>query len=121
LIRPAPGALQVVVGPIADDVASEMRAAAGPLRAVPVVQAKAAPVSTLDVAPWFAALGGKGNVTAAGSASSRVWIDLVDADAIDEGGLKALGVRMVLRGPRGLQLIVGPLAPVLASGLSEAA
>ncbi len=121
LIRPAPGALQVVVGPIADDVASEMREAAGPLRAVAAQRTGTAVTPATDAAPWFAALGGKGNVTAAGSASSRVWIDLADPAAIDEAALKGLGARMVLHGPGGVQLIVGSLAPALASGLSEAA
>lgn len=132
LIRPAPGALQVVVGPIADDVASEMREAAGALREAAeaaAVQDKlaaaavaaAAAAAGLDAVPWLAALGGRGNVLAAGAASSRVWVDLADAAAIDEAALKRLGARMVLRGAGGVQLIVGPWAPELATGLSKAA
>lgn len=100
--------LQVVIGPEADLIASQMRAAAGTL-AQPTVDA--APVAAesanaIDVEPWLAALGGRDNVTAAGAAHSRVWLDLADADRTDEAALLKLGVRMVLRDGQGLQLLV---------------
>ena len=88
---------------------------------MPAAVAAAAAVVGLDAVPWLAALGGRGNVMAAGAASSRVWVDLGDAAAIDEAALKRLGARMVLRGASGVQLIVGSWAPELAIGLSKAA
>jgi PTS system N-acetylglucosamine-specific IIC component len=85
-VRPSPEALQVVLGPIADGVAMEMRQAAS----------QVAP-KTMDGAPWLAALGGRANVVEAGAASSRVWLRLLDPARVDEAGLTALGVRMIVR------------------------
>ena len=85
-VRPSPEALQVVLGPIADGVAMEMRAAATQLSP-----------RTMDAGPWLAALGGRANVIEAGAASSRVWLRVLDPARVDEAGLTALGVRMVVR------------------------
>src|SRR5205085_6359190 len=72
-VRPSPQGLQVVVGPIADAVAMEMRAAAGPLQS----PGAASPTdnkqtSSIDAGPWFDARGGRANLPESGSASSRV-------------------------------------------------
>jgi PTS system N-acetylglucosamine-specific IIC component len=117
-IRPSAEGLQVVLGPIADGVAMEMRAAAGALGAA-ASPAAVTPVQTaaVDPAPWLAALGGRGNVTAAGAASSRVWLTLTDPARIDEAALRALGVRMIARPAGGLQLILGAQAEAVAAGL----
>ena len=85
-VRPSPEALQVVLGPIADVVAMEMRNAATHI-----------PPKTLDATSWLAALGGRSNVIEAGAASSRVWLRLLDPARVDEAGLTALGVRMIVR------------------------
>jgi PTS system N-acetylglucosamine-specific IIC component len=121
-IRPSAQGLQVVLGPIADGVAAEMRLAAGPLAAAaPKVEEKAPTVRVVDAAPWLAALGGRGNVRAAGAASSRVWLDLGDAAHVDEPALRALGVRMIARTSiNGVQLIVGNDAGAVAAGLQAA-
>jgi N-acetylglucosamine PTS system EIICBA or EIICB component len=98
VIRPSAQGLQVVVGPIADSLAMEMRAAAGPLVATPdqpSTGTKAAPIG--DPAPWQAALGGRDNIRECGAASSRVWLRLGDVDRLDEKMLKRLGVRMIAR------------------------
>lgn len=109
-IRPSAEGLQVVLGPIADAVAMEMRAAA----ALPHAAA-------VDPGPWLAALGGPGNVTAAGAASSRIWLDLADPARVDEAALTKLGVRMIARPSSAtLQLIVEG-AEAIAAGLSAPA
>jgi PTS system N-acetylglucosamine-specific IIC component len=115
-VRPSAEGLQVVLGPIADGVAMEMRAAAGALGAAPV--AVAIPqIAAADPAPWLAALGGRGNVTASGAASSRVWLDLADPARIDEAALGELGVKMIARpSANGVQLIVDD-AEAIAAGL----
>ncbi len=100
--------LQVVIGPEADLIASQMRSAAGSLskplaEAAPVA---ARSVKAIDAEPWLAALGGRSNVSAAGAAHSRVWLDLADADRADEAALLRLGARMVLRDGQGLQLLI---------------
>jgi len=119
-VRPSAEGLQVVLGPIADGVAMEMRAAAGPLTGAPAVQAVLRHAATVDPAPWLAALGGRANVAAAGAASSRVWLDLADPARIDEAALGKLGVRMIARpAPGTLQLIVDEAEPV-AAGLQPA-
>lgn len=100
--------LQVVIGPEADLIATQMRAAAGSLSKLLAEAAPAAArsVKVIDAEPWLAALGGRSNVSAAGAAHSRVWLDLADADRADEAALLKLGARMVLRDGQGLQLLV---------------
>jgi N-acetylglucosamine PTS system EIICBA or EIICB component len=99
-VRPSAEGLQVVLGPIADGVAMEMRAAA----------------ATSDNSAWLAALGGRSNVTASGAASSRVWLDLADPSRIDEAALTSLGVRMIARpSANSLQLIVDNASGIAAS------
>jgi PTS system N-acetylglucosamine-specific IIC component len=120
-IRPSAQGLQVVLGPIADSVAMEMRAAAGPLSAAaPVVESQPT-VAAADPAPWLAALGGRDNVTASGVASSRLWVDLADPARADEAALRKLGVRMIARpSANALQLILGADAAAIAAGLQAA-
>ncbi len=121
-IRPTAQGLQVVLGPIADIVATEIRAAAH-APAAPAVTGTAAPVAVMaiDAAPWLAALGGSANITAAGAASSRLWIDTVESARIDEAALTSLGVRMIARpSARTLHLIVGNEAAAIAAGLQAA-
>ena len=117
LIRPSAQGLQVVLGPIADAVAMEMRAAAGPLSAAaPETAAPAAAMATVDPSPWLAALGGRDNVLEAGAASSRIWLRLGDPGKLDEVALPALGVRMVARpGGDAVHLIVPDAAPIAAA------
>jgi PTS system N-acetylglucosamine-specific IIC component len=120
-IRPSAQGLQVVLGPIADSVAMEMRAAAGPLSAaVPVAESRLT-VAAADPAPWLAALGGRDNVTASGAASSRLWVDLADPARADEAALRQLGVRMIARpSANALHLILGADAASVAAGLQAA-
>jgi PTS system N-acetylglucosamine-specific IIC component len=119
-IRPTAQGLQVVLGPIADAVAMEMRAAAGPL-AVATARSAPAVVAVADATPWLAALGGRGNVSAAGAASSRLWLDLVDPAQVDEAALATLGVRLIARpSPATLQLIMGNDATAIAAALQPA-
>ena len=96
-VRPSADGLQVVVGPIADAVAMEMRAAAGPLQAAKAESAIEASRKAPEPGPWLDALGGRDNVLESGSASSRVWLRVADASRVDEGKLSKLGVRMVAR------------------------
>lgn len=120
-IRPSAQGLQVVLGPIADSVAMEMRVAAGPLSvAAPAVEREPA-IAAADPAPWLAALGGRDNVTASGAASSRLWVDLADPACADEAALRQLGVRMIVRpSVNALQLILGANAASVAAGLQAA-
>jgi PTS system N-acetylglucosamine-specific IIC component len=120
-IRPSAQGLQVVLGPIADSVAMEMRAAAGPLSAAAPVAVSRPTVAAADPAPWLAALGGRDNIAASGAASSRLWVDLADPARADEAALRQLGVRMIARpSANALQLILGADAASVAAGLQAA-
>ena len=89
VVRPGGNALQVVLGPIADQVAGEIRAS---LRAGPVDA----------IGDWLAALGGAANVETVEHRSSRLILKLREPSAIDEAALTQLGARAVTRGNGGL-------------------
>jgi len=78
--------LQVVVGPVADQLAGEIRArlAGGDATAAPV-----------DREAWLAALGGAGNVTGVEPVAGRVLLTLKEASRIDADRLANLGARAV--------------------------
>jgi PTS system N-acetylglucosamine-specific IIC component len=96
LIRPSAEGLQVVLGPIADAVAMEMRTAAGPLSGPETkLQVEATATLAHDAGPWLEALGGRANLKEVGAAASRVWLHVQDPDQLNEPALSRLGVRMV--------------------------
>ena len=100
VLRASTNGLQVVLGPIADQVAGEIRL---------VVRAGAATpdVATLRSAKVRAALGGRDNVLQAESLAGRVALRTAHIAAINEAELAALGVRGVVRlGGDSLQLLV---------------
>ena len=114
-VRPSAEGLQVVVGPIADAVAMEMRAAAGPLQAGRETTERSA-TKAVDASPWVEALGGRENVLEAGAASSRVWLRVADASRVDEQGLTRLGVRMITKPTaQTLHLLLSAAEPVAAA------
>jgi PTS system N-acetylglucosamine-specific IIC component len=98
-VRPSAQALQVVLGPIADMVADEMRGAAGGLAKVAPVEVQV-PVRagpTVDVAPWLDALGGRANILDVAANPSRLMLRLAEPARIDEPALRRLGLRGVAR------------------------
>lgn len=117
IIRPSARGLQVVLGPIADAVAMDMRAVAGsgetPEKVVP---ASVPNLPSADASPWLEALGGRPNLIEAGAAGSRVWLSLRDASLIDEASLRTLGVRMLARPAEGsVQLLMADAERVAAA------
>ena len=123
IVRPSDKALQVVLGPIADTVAGEIRAAAGAGVQAPAVVAPA-PVVAADPATAKAllpGLGGAGNIAAVSACSSRLRLELRDPSKLDEAALKAVGVRALVRldGPV-VHLVLGPKAEAVARALGEA-
>lgn len=108
MVRPSDKALQVVLGPIADQVAGEIRAAIAGGRALSK-PAVATPAAAFDVGPWLAGLGGAGNVVEAGLKAGRVCVRLVDPAALDEAALTARGARGVARLADGsVQILLRP-------------
>ena len=88
IVRPSATGLQVVLGPIADQVAGEIRAAMRLAPPAPHGHASAA---------LLAALGGRGNVLGVATAPGRLLLPVARADAVDDGALAGLGVRGVAR------------------------
>jgi PTS system N-acetylglucosamine-specific IIC component len=78
--------MQVVVGPIADQVAGEIRAR---------LASGGTPASRLPGAEWVAALGGAANLAAVESRPGRVLVTVKDAARVDAKRLEALGARGV--------------------------
>jgi len=95
VIRTSTNGLQVVLGPIADQVAGEIRAA---LRAAPEAHlVPAAPVPDVDAPGLLAALGGRDNVVDFTTSSGRLLIRAAQPEKIDESALSKLGLRGVAR------------------------
>lgn len=96
MIKPAAGSVQVVLGPEAELVADEIRAA------LATPQAAAADSSALKDA-----LGGAANIrTVEVVAGSRLRVELADASRVNEGSLKALGVSGIMAMPGNLVHLV---------------
>lgn len=88
IVRPGGNALQVVLGPIADQVAGEIRASLrGP--------------STVAGDDWFEALGGADNVEEVRLRSTRLIVTLADVAKLNDAALHKLGVRAVTRSDGG--------------------
>jgi len=120
VVRPSAKTLQVVLGPVADQVAGEMRDAAALRPAVAPTTPAPPPAprpEPADVDAWLAALGGCDNLKACGACDRRLYLEIA-AGAVDEGALTALGVRAIAR-PRAesLHLLLGGEADALSSAL----
>ena len=120
--------VQVVVGPIADQLASEIRAAlrsVGNVGVIAAPQSKSARAKTTIAAPAvrlqhvIQALGGKANITGVRLNSSRLCVSLRDPNAVDEAALNKT-VRAVSRPTAdSVHLIVGLDAPAWATALES--
>ena len=112
VVRPSAKALQVVLGPMADQIAGEIRAAmaagdVGPARH-----------DIADADALLAAFGGRGNVRAVTTGASRLRINVSDPAIVDETRLNALGARGIVRPkPESVHVLVGPHASALAGRL----
>lgn len=134
VVRPAADSVQVVLGPEADLVADELRAAlrllapdeaaraqpprvAPPLRVAPPPTPPAAPVA--DRASWVAGFGGEQNLRAVDAvATTRLRVEVLDAARVDEPALRQLGAQGVMRFSSTLvHVVVGPQANEVARAL----
>jgi PTS system N-acetylglucosamine-specific IIC component len=134
-VRPSADALQVVLGPIADQVAGELRAVlrdgASPAGStVPSVSAPGAAsvIAAAGAAPsageaelasqLIAALGGSGNIAGLEASGSRILATLRDDVPVREDMLRALGLRGFARpGPRSIHLLIGHRTAVVLDEL----
>jgi PTS system N-acetylglucosamine-specific IIC component len=137
VVKPSATALQVVVGPIADQIAGEIREAMASMpkesAAVPAPRAPSSP-QPLEAAPLpaapapakdvlrglLAALGGRQNVRSIEPASSRLRIAVASSSAIDSAAIRELGMRGVVVAAKDcVHVIVGPAAEAAAVSLRE--
>ena len=134
VVQPSATALQVVVGPIADQIAGDIREAMasmskdGPAAPAPRVPPSpqpleasptpAVPAPAKDVLRGLlAALGGRQNVRSIEPASSRLRIAVASTSAVDSAAIRKLGMRGVVVAAKDcVHVIVGPAAE--ATGLS---
>ena len=127
VVRPGNGAsLQVVVGPMADSIADEIRLAL-PSVDRPAAAPLAEPVATTvmsgaEARQWLDALGGEGNVLQLDCvAMSRLRVRLADGKQLSESGLKALGCQGISALEGGVwHLLLGDKAPGLGRVLQMA-
>jgi PTS system N-acetylglucosamine-specific IIC component len=129
-IRPAADALQVVLGPMADQVAGEMRAF---VRTAPVgpsplsvragsagVGMKASRPSGRDIEGLMAALGGGGNIREVGVCSSRLRVNVAESRLVRDADLKSWGARAVVRPAADIvHVVIGPDAEQVAAALLD--
>jgi PTS system N-acetylglucosamine-specific IIC component len=72
-------------------------------------------------ASYLTALGGAGNVLEVEACATRLRLSLVDDARLDEGALKQLGARGVVRVSAGnAQVIIGPHADLVAGEIQDA-
>ncbi|MEI9983669.1 MAG: glucose PTS transporter subunit EIIB [Aliidongia sp.] len=125
VLRPSKTTLQVVLGPIADMVASEIRAALGnpaPSAATAPLPVPVAAITPKDATRLLAALGGAGNLREIDARSTRLRVTLVDGGKIDSAELRVIAKRgLVQAGPECLHLLIGSDAEALAAGLRKIA
>jgi len=110
-MRPGGNALQVVLGPIADQVAGEIRSR---LRGKPQMQ--------VPDDEWLDALGGAGNLEDVRQRSTRLILRVADAAKLDLEGLRRLGARAVAPSGAGRVhlLLDEPTAEAVAAALQPA-
>jgi PTS system N-acetylglucosamine-specific IIC component len=103
LVRPSAETLQVVVGPIADQLAADIRSE---LKA-----STAEEPAPLSAGTLLEALGGRANVRDVKLAASRLCIAVKDANAVVNSRLAELSLRGVARpAPTSLHFVLGPSA-----------
>jgi PTS system N-acetylglucosamine-specific IIC component len=128
VVRPAPGSVQVVLGPEADRVAGTIREAVrsggdgsrgrNGVRAGDGSGEIVSLLTNSDAGAWLSALGGSANVLAAeGIAGTRLRVEVVDASRVDEAQLTKLGAALMRLSPSLVHVVVGDGAATLASKL----
>ena len=127
VVRPGKGgSLQVVVGPLADSIADEIRLAMPalgralvPAPAVQVEASNAAWVTAPEAQQWLTALGGRENVLQLDCiALTRLRLQLADGKALSEAQLKELGCQGVSPLEGGVwHLLIGEKAASLSEAI----
>lgn len=115
VVRPGAGAVQVIVGPGADILADEVRAA------LKAATARPAPAAGTRGERFVAALGGAGNLSNVDACTTRLRLQVVDNGLIREADLKVLGARGLIKpAPGSVQVVLGPIADTVADEIRGA-
>ncbi len=131
-VRPSANALQVVLGPVADQVAGEIRASAsgagatsappqsGASEAAPLLPSPQHEYGASEIRALLAALGGTANVRAVAACSSRLRVDVEASEAVNDAALREVGVRGLAR-PKAhsIHVVLGPAADNVAQMLRD--
>ncbi len=111
VLRPAQGSVQVIIGPIADQVSSEVQEAMRGSTPAPSAAGK----DLTQARAMLNALGGASNVREVDTCTTRLRLVVVDEKIVDEVALKGLGARGVVKPAAGsVQVIIGPTAERVA-------
>jgi PTS system N-acetylglucosamine-specific IIC component len=106
ILRSSAQGLQVVLGPIADQVAGEIRAALrspAPLKPSPAAGAS----EIIDAGGLLAAVGGRENVVEFATFAGRLLFRIMNPETVDESALRRLGIRGIARSAAdGIQVLV---------------
>jgi N-acetylglucosamine PTS system EIICBA or EIICB component len=110
-VRPSPTSLQVVLGPIADQVAGDIRDALRTAATKPPAQLPAAAAEGHDPQALLKSLGGAANVLEMSAVPGRLLLKLARMDVVNDEAMHALGVRGVARSAGGALhvLVSGPV------------
>jgi PTS system N-acetylglucosamine-specific IIC component len=111
VVRPSAETLQVVVGPIADQLASDIRSE--------LKTPTSDTMPAISAGTLLEALGGRANVRDVKLSASRLCVAVKDADAVVDSRIAALTVRGVARPARNsLHFVLGPSAGALFQELN---
>jgi len=126
-VRPSSHTLQVVLGPIADQVAGDIRAVLAQSGQAPRLGQELSPSETpsgngAGLAPdavraLVRGLGGRENVRALSTCSSRLLVSVANPALVVEDVLRAAGVRGIVKLRDSVQVVVGPKAEEIAGQL----
>ncbi|NWA03222.1 N-acetylglucosamine-specific PTS transporter subunit IIBC [Pseudomonas gingeri] len=127
VVRPGHGgSLQVVVGPLADSIADEIRLALPTTGSSAIASSEPEPVGSTEISAeqlqqWLAALGGKANVRALECvAQTRLRVQLEDVRRLSETALKALGCQGISPLEDGVwHVLVGDRAQAISNAMGR--
>ena len=120
VVRPAPNTVQVVLGPIADQVAGEIRRYLHEAPGVVPAGAEADFAVVISATELLAALGGAANVGSIECAGDRLLVRAIRQPEVDAAALEALGARGVAVTKSGLlHVLLGPGAAQSCAALRK--
>ena len=123
VVKPSTTVAQVILGPIADQIAGEIRARLGERSATAELTPPSVPTmlsAALPVAPLLALMGGRDNLESVSATSGRLMVRLRKIPALSDAAWHEAGVRDVGLTANGtLHLLIGDAAMPTAQALQK--